>query len=69
LAFYRQAVTDGAQQEAEWQRALDAYRRAYPELAAELERRLAGTLPANWQAALPTFPTDEKGLATRASSA
>jgi transketolase len=68
LAVYRKALADGAQQEAEWQRKLDAYRQAYPELAAELERRLAGKLPAGWQAALPAFPPDEKGLATRASS-
>ena len=68
LAFFRQAVTNGAQWEAEWQHKLDLYRAAYPKLAAELERRLAGGLPADWQAALPVFPADEKGLATRASS-
>ena len=68
LAFFRQAVADGAKLEAEWQEKLEAYRVAYPELAAELERRLAGKLPENWQAALPVFPADEKGLATRASS-
>jgi transketolase len=68
LAFFRQALDHGARWEAEWQHKLDAYRLAYPDLAAELERRLAGELPANWQTALPVFPADEIGLATRASS-
>ena len=68
LAFFRQALDHGARWEAGWQKKLNAYRLAYPELAAELERRLAGELPADWQAALPVFPADEKGLATRASS-
>jgi transketolase len=68
LTFYRQALARGTQFEAAWQGKLAAYRLAYPELAAELERRLAGALPEDWQAALPEFPPDEKGLATRASS-
>jgi transketolase len=46
---------------------LDAYRRI-PELAAELERRLAGQLPAGWDTDLPEFPADAKGVATRAAS-
>jgi len=33
----------------------DAYRQAYPELAAELERRLAGRLSEGWDEGLPTF--------------
>jgi transketolase len=68
LAFFRQAVGRGAQLEAEWQHKLAAYRAAYPELAAELERRLAGELPAGWDQGLSEFPADAKGLATRASS-
>ena len=68
IAFYRQALVRGTQFEAEWQHRLDAYHAAHPELAVELERRLVGKLPANWQACLPAFPADEKGLATRASS-
>ena len=45
-----------------------AYREAYPELAAEFERRVRGDLPKGWETALPKFPTDEKGMATRAAS-
>jgi transketolase len=45
-----------------------AYRREYPELAAELERRLAGELVDGWEKGLPEFPADAKGMATRAAS-
>jgi transketolase len=38
----------GAAQEAAWRRAFEAYRSEYPELAAEFERRVTGTLPANF---------------------
>lgn len=34
--------------EAEWNEMYAGYEKAYPELAAELKRRLAGDLPANW---------------------
>ncbi|MGC8856318.1 MAG: transketolase [Anaerolineae bacterium] len=67
LAFYRQAVERGAALEAAWQERLESYRRAYPDLAAELERRLHGEFPAGWQEALPAFPADAKGMATRAA--
>ncbi|HZM22975.1 MAG TPA: transketolase C-terminal domain-containing protein, partial [Anaerolineales bacterium] len=35
---------------------------------AELDRRLKGELPADWDNDLPVFPVDEKGMATRVSS-
>ncbi len=38
----------GARLEQEWKDKFAAYRKAHPELAAELERRLAGDLPADW---------------------
>ncbi len=40
----------GAAREAEWHERMVAYREALPELAAELDRRLAGELPADWTA-------------------
>ena len=36
----------GVELEQDWRRRLDAYREAWPELAAEFERRMAGELPA-----------------------
>ena len=68
LAHFRQARHAGEQAEAEWQQQFAAYRAAYPELAAELARRLAGELPAGWADGLPDFPADPKGVATRAAS-
>jgi transketolase len=67
LAHWRRARDRGARLEAEWRTQYDAYRRAHPELAAELERRLAGRLPETWDDGLPQFgPQDAQ--ATRAAS-
>ena len=68
LAFYRNAIDVGREREFDWKMKLEAYGRLYPQLGAELSRRLAGKLPEDWDAELPTFPADPKGLATRASS-
>lgn len=68
LAFFRQAVPKGAEQEAGWNEHMKAYRQAYPELASELENRLAGKLPQNWMEGLPEFPADSKGMASRSAS-
>lgn len=68
LTFYRKAVEDGAAAEAAWQQQFEAYRRAYPEQAAEFERRMQGRLPEGWDKDLPVFEPDPKGLATRAAS-
>jgi transketolase len=67
LAHWRRARERGGRLEAEWQKKWDAYRRAHADLASELNRRLAGTLPEGWDAALPSFgPKDAQ--ATRAAS-
>lgn len=42
------ACARGAAQEAAWRTRFAAYTQAYPELAAEYERRIAGDLPAGW---------------------
>ncbi|MBI2758128.1 MAG: transketolase [Chloroflexi bacterium] len=68
LAFYREAIDRGGKSEDEWNSKFEEYQKADPEKGAELERRLAGKLPDDWESALPTFPADAKGMATRASS-
>jgi len=69
LAHWRLARERGARLEAEWTKKYDAYRRAHPELAAELERRLAGRLAEGWDEGLPTFgPPPGDAQATRAAS-
>jgi transketolase len=64
----RSARERGAKWEADWQRRLAAYQAAFPDLGAELRRRLAGELPAGWDERLPSFPADAKGVATRKAS-
>jgi transketolase len=44
------ARTAGAAKQQAWQAKFAAYQAAYPELAAELSRRISGELPANWTA-------------------
>ncbi len=67
LEQWRTAAMRGAQLEADWKKKWDAYRAAHSDLAAELERRIAGRLPDGWDSALPVFsPKDAQ--ATRAAS-
>lgn len=68
LEFYRGAVEIGEKLETEWQAKLAAHRQAHPQLADELQRVLDGRMPESWDADLPVFPTDAKGMATRVSS-
>jgi len=68
LEFYRKAVDQGREREHDWKMKLEAYGRLHPNSGPELSRRLAGKLPEDWAAELPTFPANEKGMATRASS-
>lgn len=68
LAFFRQALTVGAEREAAWQALFLRYQAQYPELAAEWQRRQAGKLPEGWEQALPTFKAADGAMATRAVS-
>ncbi|HEU4628898.1 MAG TPA: transketolase [Gemmatimonadaceae bacterium] len=68
LAHWRETGTRGAELHAEWQRRWDAYAQAEPALAAELQRRLAGTLPDGWEEAIPTFTAQNGNVASRAAS-
>jgi len=65
---WRQAISRGAAAEAEWTQTLETYRHQYPTEAAEFERRLRGELPEGWDADLPSYSADDKGLATRQHS-
>jgi len=52
------AKDKGAAQEAAWNDKFAAYQAAFPELATELKRRLAGDLPANWTETVDAYITD-----------
>ena len=66
------AKAKGAKAEQEWNDKFAAYKAAHPELAAEFERRMAGDLPATWQADADGFISavnaEAKTTATRLSS-
>jgi transketolase len=68
LAHFREALERGAKNEAAWNDRLATYTEAFPELAAELQSSLRGELPAGWNADIPVFPADAKGIATREAS-
>ena len=67
--FDAQFGARGRQARAAWNALFDAYRVQYPDLAAQIERMQRRELPEGWDAALPRFAADTKGLATRDSSA
>jgi transketolase len=62
----------GAKAEQEWRVRFDAYRKEFPTLAADLERRMAGELPKGFDDLVRNFvsgaQTEGKALATRQSS-
>jgi transketolase len=65
LARFREALGVGERTEGEWARRMAAYASAFPDLASELQTRLRGELPGGWNAGIPVFPADAKGIATR----
>jgi transketolase len=66
------AKTKGAKTEAEWDVKFAAYAAEYPAEAGEFKRRMAGELPANWEAAASALiaetNTKAENLASRQSS-
>jgi len=61
-------VPRGEELESDWRGRFDAYAQANPGPAEELERLIAGRLPAGWDAAVPRFEASGKMTATRKSS-
>jgi transketolase len=53
---------------AEWDKLFAGYHEAFPELAKQVDAIRDGTLPDGWDADLPNFAPDAKGIATRESS-
>ncbi len=58
----------GAEARSDWNALFEEYRAAEPELADEIERMQRRALPDGWDAQIPVFPADAKGLASRDSS-
>lgn len=68
LAHFREAVKRGAKDEETWNMTLNAYTKAFPDMAEELQYRLRDELPPGWDADIPVFQANAKGLATRDAS-
>lgn len=60
--------TRGAEKHAAWQRRFDEWAERNPARAELFERLQRGALPEGWDAGLPSWEADEKGLATRKAS-
>jgi transketolase len=58
----------GAELNAAWKQALSRYAEGDAGLAAEIETAQRRGLPEGWDAAIPEFDADEKGIATRKAS-
>ncbi len=68
LAHARKVADRGRAAHAAWQERYDAWAQAHPDAKALHDRLAERRLPSGWQDALPTFPADEKGVATRKAS-
>ena len=58
----------GAKANESWKAVHAAAAKAAPDSVHELDHLLAAKLPTGWEKAIPTFPADAKGLASRVSS-
>ena len=68
LARAREVIGRGKRAHGEWDKGYAAWRTSHSEGASLLDRLVARKLPADLATALPTFPADPKGVATRAAS-
>ena len=60
--------TRGRSLKAAWQACLAGYRERHPELADEIDRMQRREPPPDWDADLPVFPADARGMASREAS-
>jgi transketolase len=68
LEHTRKLVERGKRAQEKWQTAFDRWADDHPEQKALFDRMETRTLPDGWDADLPTFDADEKGVATRKAS-
>ena len=57
---FLEALQRGEKAEGQWNARMKAYGVVYPDLAKELEGRLAGRLPEGWAADMPAFPAEDR---------
>jgi transketolase len=67
-AHWTSLITERAATHAEWESTFAAFTAGHAAEAAEFSRRMAGDLPAGWDASLPTFTAETGTVASRAAS-
>ncbi len=68
LDYFRKALEQGKKAEDGWNGRFSAYSQDFPDLGRELQKIMRGELPEGWNADVPLFPPDAKGIATRVAS-
>jgi transketolase len=68
LDHFRKALEQGKKAEDGWNSRFSAHSQAFPDLGRELQKIMRGELPEGWNADVPLFPPDAKGIATRVAS-
>lgn len=63
--FHGEIAGRGAPLREAWEAMFARYRTSWPDLATEIDLMLAGKLPDGWDADIPVFDADPKGLASR----
>jgi len=65
---FHKSISQGRQQEKKWNSLLTAYKKKFPVLAQELQLFMLNTIAPGWNDNIPSFPADDKGIATRDAS-
>jgi transketolase len=68
IGHTREVLARGRSEHAAWQVRFDTWAAAHPERRSLFDRLSTRTLPDGWTSALPEFPADAKGMATRKAS-
>ncbi len=68
LDRFQKSLESGRKAESDWSAIFAEYSKGFPDLAQEFQQGMRGELPKDWAAAIPSFPADAKGIATRAAS-
>lgn len=62
---YHETAARGAEAEKQWNEAVEKYTKEFPELGAELKRRINKELPKDWEKKLPVYQPSDAAVASR----
>ncbi|KAK2687781.1 hypothetical protein QWA68_013222 [Fusarium oxysporum] len=63
--IYHQQASSGSKARDKWMTLMTAYADHFPAEYADIQRRVEGTMPQDWESALPNFSPSEESVATR----